>query len=397
MNFKKAFIKTGAVLLTAAMVLSGCSPAKSNQTLINIGDGKDKISLGYGNFVAKYYEAMYYIAYSSYFGGTAMWGQSGGEDGGTMEESVKNSVIDEIEESYLCKKHADEYDVSISDEEKEKIETAADKFMKNDDSALKAMGVKRDYVVDYLTYQTYHTRVKQAFEDALTVDISEDEHQQAKISYVKFSTAATQDATTGESTEMSDEDKAKMGIEATTLAEAGAENYESEAEALGQNVYSDTFDWRGDDFSSETLPEDVYKAAQKMSEGEISSPIEVKDEGYYVIRLDSEKDEDATNTVVTNLETEQKNQEFDEKIKTWKKDIGGMKLNEKLWEKVKFDDTFTATNLEGATTEPAKSTDSTTDETTESTDETLSTDGSGAAENTDAEGSGSAETTSGAE
>lgn len=367
MNFKKAAAKAGALILAAAMTLTGCSPAKSNQTLINIGKGKDKITLGYGNFVAKYYEGMYYIAYSSYFGGSSMWGQSAGSSGDTMEESVKSSVIDEIEEGYLCKKHADDYDVSITDDEKKKIEAAADKFMKNDDTALKAMGVKREYVVDYLTYHTYLTRVKQAYEDSITVDVSAAEHQQATFTYVKFSTKDSTDASTGETTALTDDDKAKLKADAETLSSTAAADFETETQTLGQNSYSETFDWNGTDFSSSTLPEDVYKTAQTMSDGQVSSVIDVDGEGYYVIRLDKQNDEEATQTKVTSLENSEKDDKYKSQIKTWKKDIGGMKLNKKLWAKVTFDDTFTATSLDPVSTD---TTDSGADETSGSADTT---------------------------
>lgn len=379
MNFKKAAAKAGALILAAAMTLTGCSPAKSNQTLINIGKGKDKITLGYGNFVAKYYEAMYYIAYSSYFGGASMWGQSAGSSGDTMEESVKNSVIDELEQSYLCKKHADDYDVKISDDDKQKIEDAADKFMKNDDTALKALGVKRDYVVDFLTNHTYLVRVKQAYEDSLTVNISAAEHQQATFTYVKFSTKDQTNAS-GATTALTDDEKAQMKANAETLASTAAADFETEAQTLGQYSYSETFDWTGKDFSSSTLPEDVYKTAQTLSDGQVSPVIDVDGEGYYVIRLDKQNDEDATQTKVTTLENEQKESEYKSQIKTWKKDIGGMKLNKKLWAKVTFDDTFTATSLDPVTTDTTDS--GSADETTSgSTDTSIdSTDSSGAAE-----------------
>lgn len=387
MNFKKAAAKAGALVLAAAMTLTGCSVAKSNQTLIDIGKGKDKITLGYGNFVAKYYEGMYYIAYGSYFGGSSMWGQSAGSDSGkSMEDDVKDNVIEEIENSYLCKEHADEYNVTITDEEKQKIEDAADKFMKNDDSALKALGAKKEYVVDYLTYKTYSTRVENAFKDALTVEVPAADHQQASFTYVKFSTKDSTDASTGSTTTLTDADKTKLKADAETLSATPAADFETETETLGQNHYTETFDWAGTDFSSNTLPEDVYKTAQTLSDGQVSSVIEVDDEGYYVIRLDKQNDEEATQKKVTSLENDEKNSQYEDKLKEWKEDIGGMELNEKLWAKVKFDDTFTATSLD-----PAETTDA-----TASGSEDATTDASGSADTTESgadENSGSADAT----
>lgn len=383
MKFNRTAAKLSAVFLAGALLLTGCSPAKSGKTLINIGDGKDKITLGYGNFVAKYYEAMYYIAYGSYFGGSSMWGQSGGGDE-TMEESVKSNIIDSIEEAYLCKAHADDYGITLSDDDKKKIEDAADKFMENDSSAIKALGATRQYVVDYLTYEAYQSKVKPKVEDEADTTVSDDESQQAKFSYVHFSTEGSTDTTTGTSTEMSDDDKAAVKANADALAAAGAENYDSEAEALGQTVYTETFTWKGTDFSDSTLPEKVYEEAQKLSVGAISGVIDCEDDsrGYYVIRLDSEKDEDATNTKISDLQDQKKQDYYNDKIDSWKEAIGGFKLDEDLWAKVTFDEEFEATTLDS--TEDGTASDAASESSTDTSDEsTIDSTSDAASDSTD--------------
>ena len=61
-----------AMLLMGVMLLSGCGINK-NATLIEAGEN-DKISLGYGTFVARYTQSMYDSIYLGYMG-EQMWSQ----------------------------------------------------------------------------------------------------------------------------------------------------------------------------------------------------------------------------------------------------------------------------------------------------------------------------------
>ena len=72
------------------------------------------------NFFARYTQATYETYYSAYLG-EDMW-NSDASDGETYEESVKSSVLKSLEDMILLEKHMEDYDVSITDEDKAKIE-----------------------------------------------------------------------------------------------------------------------------------------------------------------------------------------------------------------------------------------------------------------------------------
>ena len=318
-----------AGVLLGAVLFSGCGINK-NATLVNIDKGKETISLGYGNFYARFTQSMYDGMYAGYMG-DEMWSQTQGDE--TMEELVKGNILTSMEEGYVLQKHADEYDVKLSDKEKKAVTKAAKKFIKNnDEKTLKEMGATQEYVEQYLTEQTVVKKMEAAIKAKAKVSVSDEDAAQRGISYVKFSTADTTDES-GNTVEVTKEQKKEMKAKAKSLVTS--ENFEEDAKAAGLEVQTTTY---GKDSS---LDEAVTKAADALEVGQISDVVTVKDDGYYVIRLDSEYDEQATADKKESLEEEQRSKAYNKQVESWKKDIT-WKVDKKQWAKVKFDTMFEA-------------------------------------------------------
>ena len=142
----KKLLSLVSVSMVCAMLFSGCAYIPKNFKLIDINNGEDTITLGYGNFAA-----MYDQVYSSYYG-TSMWGQDLYNSGNTFEEDVKSDVIDTIEEMYLLSMHASEYGVELSADDEAAIKKAAAEFMKNNSKdAIKQVGATEEYVADFIS------------------------------------------------------------------------------------------------------------------------------------------------------------------------------------------------------------------------------------------------------
>ena len=322
-----------ATLLLGVMLLTGCGINK-NATLVDAGDS-DKISLGYGTFVAKYTQSMYDSIYLGYMG-EEMWSQE--QDGTTMENLVKQNVMDMMEEMYLLRAHAEEYDVKISDEEQKAITKAAKAFLEaNSKETLDEMCATQEIVEEYLTNQTYMSKVTEAVKASAEVSVKDEDAAQRGISYVVFSVADTMDEN-GETVSVTDEEKAELKAKAKTVAKA--EDFAAAAEEAGGEVETTTY---GKDDTA--LPEKVIEAADALEEGEVSSVVGVKDDGYYVIRLDKELDEEATAEEKESLEEQQRSEYYDSVLEGWKKDFTWT-VNDKQWKKVKFDALFTAPESE---------------------------------------------------
>ena len=109
----------------AAGTLTGCSSSVSeSDTAITVGD--TRITGDVANFYARYTQAQYETYYAGYMGDD-MW-NSEAEEGQSYEEFVKAQIQEQLEDMVLLEQHMDEYEVSLSDGEKQAIKEAAQKF-----------------------------------------------------------------------------------------------------------------------------------------------------------------------------------------------------------------------------------------------------------------------------
>ena len=117
------------------------------------------------------------IMFASYYG-EGYWTNEdyADEDGRTLEESVKDAVMEEIETDLLLEQHMSEYGVEITEEEQAAMDEAAAKFMEdNSDEAVKALGATEEYVADLLYYETVSRKMTEAIGATADSNISEEE------------------------------------------------------------------------------------------------------------------------------------------------------------------------------------------------------------------------------
>ena len=152
------------ILVMAMVALTGCKIKNYDSNVVDINNGEDGIKLGYVNFVFKYTQAGYDINYGSTYG-TKLWTDDMTGTGQPFSEEVKNNVVETLEKQYIIKKHADELGVTITEDDKTKIDEATKKFLsENTSSTLNAMGADEDVVRQMLTDMTYVSKVEKALE-----------------------------------------------------------------------------------------------------------------------------------------------------------------------------------------------------------------------------------------
>ena len=352
----------GLAVLSAAVLFTGCGKLDQNATLVTIknGDTTDTISLGYGNFAARYQQSMYDQYLLSYYG-EGMWSSDMTGSGTTMQDETKESVLDELEKQYLAKAHAADYNVSLSDDQKKAIEDAAEKFMAdNSDETIKVLGATTDIVKEYLENRTYYSLVEKAAKEAADPDISEEDTWMRSFTYVLFDTNGKKDDD-GNTVEYTEEEIANLKSQAEDLSKS--EDFDGDVEKLG--VTTSKYSYLKGEKEDDTMDMAIIKAAEKLGEGDVSSVIEIDGAGYYVLRLDQDHDEDASASKRAALQTEA----FEKLMDTWKEEITWT-VDEDLWKKVEFDTLFKAPEKEEEET-PETTTDATeaTEETTEETAE----------------------------
>lgn len=162
-------------------------------------------------------------------------------------------------------------------------------------------------------------------------NVSDEEAAQKKMQYVLFSTKTT--GSDGKSTDMSDDKKAEVKKKAEDFQKdaASAEDFSVFATAVGASATDLTFD------SDTTSPnEDLIKAADKLKEGEVTDVIEA-DNGYYVAKVVSLLDRDATDTKKESIVSQRKSDQYQSICKKWKKKTD-IKVHKKVWNTISFAD-----------------------------------------------------------
>lgn len=331
---KRTFASLAALGLAGTLLLSGCGiNAKANLIKVSQGEG---IELGYGNFVARLMQAQYDASYRSYYG-DSYWTTDMSGKGKTLEQQVKETVADSLKQQYVARQHAGDFNIGISEEESKKIGEAADKFLAaNSEEAVRQLGAERDYVVRFFEDQYYYYHVEQALEGQADTTVSDEEANQKKFSYVKFAFRST-DSSTGKTTVMTEDQKAELMKQAKILA--GSADFDMTAKQMKQTVQTDNYGKSDVGDSSYKLPQAVLTALENMEVGKISDVITADNDGYYVLRLDSLSDAEATAAKRKTLADKKKSDHAEEVFRQWESE-DGMTLDDAAWSKIRFNSLF---------------------------------------------------------
>lgn len=369
---KRAAAVTAAGVL-AAVSVTGCSGSIDTDAVVaTVGD--EEITLGVANFYARLTQGEYETYYASMMGMTAedMWAQEYDEDT-TFEEQIKDSVMESLEDMYVLSQHAADYDIALTEEEESAISDAAEQFeADNTDAAKEAVsGYKKD-IEKVLELVTIQNKMDSAMKEGVDEEVSDEEAAQKSMQYVLFSYTTTDDS--GNSTELTDEEKEELKTTAQSLTDrtAAGEEFATVAEELGAEAQTATFD------SESTSPnEDLIAAADALqNEGDVTELVET-DSGIYVAELTSLLDREATDAEKESIVEQRRQDQFDSLLEEWK-DAIEIEVNDRVWNKVDFiDQGVTVVTPEEETDTTEDSGTDTTTEGTESTDGTDSTDTSG--------------------
>ena len=284
-----------------------------------------------------------------------------GEDQ-TYEESVKDSLMENLENMYLISQHAADYEVSLTEEEEDAIAEAAAQFDEdNTDEAKETVSGYRKDIEEFLRLATIQTKMDSKMREGVDEEVSDEEAAQKAMQYVFFSYTTTDDS--GNTTELTDEEKESLKTDAQSLVDRvnAGEDISTVAEELGQTAYDLTFD------SESTSPnEDLIAAVDAFeTEGQVTDVIEA-DDGLYVGRLTSLLDRDATDQKKTSIVEERRQEQYDSLLEEWRNDTD-IKVDEKVWDKVDFEDT--GVTIITSETEETTTDDGSTDDTSEGSSE----------------------------
>lgn len=334
-GWKKRVAVTAAAGILAAVAITGCSGSVDNDAAV-MAVGKETVPYGVANFYARLQQAQYESFYAGMMGmdPNTMWSQEV-EKGKTYEEEMKENILESLENMYLIKQHASEYQVEITEEEKKKIEKAAEQFTEENTLEDKeAVSGSQKYVKEYLELATILQKMDEPMKKGVDENVSDEEAAQKKIEYVLFSYNKTDES--GQNVSMSDEEKKAEKEKAQTVLDTASadanKDLKKAAEALEKEVETATFD-----AESSNLNEELKKAADALENvGDLTGLVET-DTGVYVAKLTSKMDREATDQKKKEIVEERKQKQYTDLLEKWKKDTK-IEVNKKEWKKVDFED-----------------------------------------------------------
>lgn len=327
-------LKKRAALLAAAAALTvsgvtGCGTLNTDKVIASVDD--TEITMGLLNFYVRYQQGVYETNYAEMMGGIdAMWSAEVGE-GKTYEQSMKETSVKLLQQMCVLEDHMDEYEISLTEEEKTKIKKAAEDFVKaNKEEALEVVSGDEKTVERLLTLMTEQKRMHEAIIAEADTEVSDDEARRKGMQYVLFSFTKTKDDGTTEV--MTEEEKKSLKKEAEAFAKSAKneKDFEAFAEKNGYSAVDSTF---GEDTAAPT--EDMVKQLNELEVGGTTDVV-AADNGYYVGRVISDLDREATDRQKETIVQERQQEKFKEVYEGWEKEAK-ITADEKLLEKLDFE------------------------------------------------------------
>lgn len=327
--------RLAALLLCSVMatsVFAGCGSVDKETTVARFDE--TEIALAVPNFAARLQQAYDDDMYTYYFGGN-VWDSDFSGSGVTMEDEVKNGVMDSMFAMYTLEAHMGDYGVTLSEEEYTKIGDAAVAFVNaNSKEALEQLGADVATVEEYLRLVTIQAKMREAIVADADMNVSDEEANTSAYSYVTVSKSTYTDAA-GNSVEYTEEELAGLADTVDAfVAVAQAESLETAADGHGYTVSTGTFT-----ANDAMLDAAVLEALQGLEEGEVSDAIDTEN-AYYVVRLDAKTDEAATEMTRDSIISERQAALYEEVLTAWQ-ETHTWEVEESVWDKVTFDKAFT--------------------------------------------------------
>ena len=146
----------------------------------------------------------------------------------------------------------------------------------------------------------------------------------------------TEDTTESETEESAEKKETREKVQGIIDAVQGGETLEDAVKAADESKSLTSYSYGADE---ETLNENLKNAADTLSDGEIATEPVEGENGFYVVQMVSTFDRDATDQKKEEIIKDRKKELYDNKIAEW--DTESFDINEKVWDKVTFEEIFT--------------------------------------------------------
>lgn len=327
--------KITGVLSAAALcagILCGCSQnaGVGTKVVLTTGFNKDEV-FRIETSSCSLPELMVYLTniqnrYESVYG-EEIW--STNVDGVTLEQNVKDIALAQIARIKTMNLMAKQYNVELSDEEKAKVENAANTYYNSlNATEVEQMGVSEKTISDLYTEFALAEKVYQYTIKDINPEISDDEARTITVQHILIKTYALDG--TGkkiEYTQHAKEDAYREACEVLKLAREG-EDFDELVRHYSEDDKSTYSFGKGD------MDEAFETAAFNLGKDEISDIVETEF-GYHIIKCLNTFNREETDAnkikIVDQRRAEAFGQEYDAYVETLTRN-----LNEELWDSVSF-------------------------------------------------------------
>ena len=269
----------------------------------------------------------------------------------TFGESYEQGILSGLIEAMLCENHAKEYGVELDEETKKKAREAAKRHLElNDSKIFSEDGTDEENVERMLELYAVRTATTKAVEDSTEVEVSDDEANVTSITYATFKASDFEPATI-EETEAdaravledvgtpvtNPADRFSDETEAETESETEAPDYDAKAREAAETSLSEIM--QGGELEAVTtvhdsnayavplefqrsalpdsVPAEVLDATRTLADGEVYGSVIEADGAYWIVRLDAELDEEATEAKRKEVESDKRGDFYRSKVSEW--------------------------------------------------------------------------------
>lgn len=307
---KRKWIQMIPVTIAMLMCLGGCQIG--NRQIVVSGSLSDKQVFKIGSATCGVKEAKVYLTnYQNIYGtayGLNLWEHDFGDD--SLTQYVKDITLEELTHVVCMDLLAESQEVSLSEEEKANVASAAKEYYASlSEDEVAYLAVTESDIAEYYAHYALAQKLYHSLTNGVNDEVSDDEARVIEIMqiYVTDETKAAEVLS-----------KLKNGDDFASVAN----NY-NQLSSIQVTV------------SRDELPVEVEKVAFDLDNGEISDEIPV-DHGYYFIKCLNKYDEELTEANKSNIVEKREKEAFDDIYNEYVSGLSSY-LNQNLWDELELD------------------------------------------------------------
>lgn len=318
-------------LLFGLVTACGGEPGGNTRVVFTTGPGKDEV-FRIGNRICTKAELMVYLTttqnqYEKVYG-EQIWKTS--LDGVTLEENIKETVLEKIAQIKTMYLLAKEKEIELSKQEEELVtQAAAEYFNSLNETEIELMEVSLETIENlYLEYAMANKVYLQIIRD-INPEISDDEARTITVQHILMRTCSKDSK--GKWVPFSEQRKQEIYKEmdkVRTLALTGEQDF---AELASRYSEDSTLTYS---FGKGDMDVAFEQAAFNLETGEISEIVE-SESGYHIIKCISTFDRAQTDANKLQIVEKRRNEVFGQEYDRFVEKLA-RRLNQNLWEKIEL-------------------------------------------------------------